>query len=366
MTGRHGAEKAGNLQPLSMPDGRYQTPESPRTRWQGTSPLALSPGSAGSFRSPLFESQIQRGLTSPSHGGHFHDDHNSAHIVNRNSVEQSVFSDPELGMEENGMRDLNLSDKSPSSFGGDDVGHGTRSLKRRAPSPPMDGSRDDRVYADGPYNDLYHRRSMQTMESKYSSGPRTWESGSSYAPMGSHMAASLASSATSYRSEKMSPGPISPHVDPEFVQYSPYLRRRSGDVEPARPDEVQESSRGGYACECCMKKPKRFRTLAELRYDSGSVNFASAYANNHVERMKERSYINVTSVRVASRIKTKLSATKIPFIFDAFHGHVRPSAMYETPSNRQHYMTAQWTTVVIAEHSFLINLSRIGIFAQSI
>jgi hypothetical protein len=115
-----------------------------------------------------------------------------------------------------------------------------------------------------------------------------------------------------------------------------------------------------------MKKPKRFRTLAELRYDSESVTFASVYTDISVERMRERSYTNATSVRVASRTKMKPSATRIPYTFDAFHGHVRPLATYETPSNLQHYMTAQWTTAVIAERSFLINLSRIGIFAQSI
>ena len=263
-------KRPGNLQPLSIQDNRYNGPESPRTRWHGTSPPALSPASA-SFRSHLFESQVIDRAFASSNGTEQHEESHNGHTLHRNSVEHSVFSDSDFGMEDSGMRDLNLSDKSPSSIG-DDGSHSGRNLKRRAASPTLDGPRDDRVSSHGNYNDLYHRRSMQILQSRYSPGSRIGPHGESLSStmsfsqsIGSQWGASMASSATSYRSEKISPGPISPPIDPEFMQYSPYSRR-NGEQDHIKPSESsQDSPHGGFACECCMKKPKRFRTLAELR-----------------------------------------------------------------------------------------------------
>lgn len=251
---------------------RYYGPESPRSRWPAISPTALSPAST-SFRSPLSETlTIDRAIISPTIASDHYEDLRYRRAPHRNSVEQSVFSDPEFAMDDSGLRDLNISDKSPSSIG-DDHFHGRRDLKRRANSPTYEeAARDDRAQANGPYNDLYHRRSMQMLQHRFTAGGRpmpgeSFSSTTSYPMSNPHSIGSqwtVASSATSRWSEKLSPGPISPLIDAESTQYSHYHGHGRADHDQHRSPKLMAPG-GGYTCECCLKKPKRFRTINELR-----------------------------------------------------------------------------------------------------
>jgi hypothetical protein len=307
---QNGANKySTQLKPLSVPDHRFSSLDSPLSRWQSAPSSAMSPGSG--LRSPLFESNsIDSTFGSRCHHAAtpdtFDDHSTSGYRSHRNSDDHGMFLDPELtNMEENGLRDLNLHDRTPSGGDGDQLG--LKGVKRRASSPPPDGvARDDR--APGNSNDLYHRRSMQmlannrnspvtrpsqhpgSLSSIASTGPR---GGSSFA---STWNLSVASSATSYSGDRLSPSALSPGADAECGPVSPYAASRTLNRSPRNsvskalphhrnpsgppldskmptPTDSQAHSRqnsvsklqGFFVCECCPKKPKKFESEEELR-----------------------------------------------------------------------------------------------------
>lgn len=304
----------GQLKPLSVPD-RLQQPslDSPVSRW----PLsgAVSPGFSG-FRSPVLDAGSadahQRRFGSISTPGL---DENSS--VHRGSYDHNMFTDPEFGMEESGMRDLNINDRSPA--GSDEYHQGSKGgLKRRASSPPTEAAREDRPTAGGNI-DLYHRRSAQMLVSRNAPPPtntaryptlhgsQTQGSLSSASSLSQRTASfassfgfSAASSLTSYSGDqRLSPSALSPSADVELGPVSPYAASRSLNPSPrgslSRPhhqqglsenehsqihsvrkmstDSILQSRQnsivgrivGSYICECCPKKPKKFETEEELR-----------------------------------------------------------------------------------------------------
>ncbi|KAI4960179.1 hypothetical protein J4E86_001801 [Alternaria arbusti] len=119
---------------------------------------ATSPGYSG-WRSPGFDSadSYRSRYGSISTPGPL-DETSSQH---RGSYDHSIFSDPEfVGMEENGMRDLNINERSPAES--EDYQLGPKGgLKRRASSPPSEAARDDRPIPTG-HNDLYHPNARQS------------------------------------------------------------------------------------------------------------------------------------------------------------------------------------------------------------
>jgi hypothetical protein len=151
--------KLNSLKPLSVPDRNlHPTLDSPATKWPPSG--ALSPGYPG-FRSPVFDSS-----SVDSHRSRFGsistpgplDDTSSQH---RGSYDHSIFSDHEFGMEDNGMRELNINDRSPAESEEYQLGP-KGGLKRRASSPPSEAARKDRPSTSG-NTDLYHRRSAQML-----------------------------------------------------------------------------------------------------------------------------------------------------------------------------------------------------------
>jgi hypothetical protein len=205
-------------------------------------------------------------------------------------------------MDESGLRELNLHDRSPSAGDGDQLG--LKGQKRRASSPPSDGAREDRASGGG--NDLYHRRSIQMLANRNSpvtrpsQHPGSLSSTASLNPRGSSSFAStwnlsVASSATSYSGERLSPGALSPSADVEFGAVSPYAASRTAnrsspsslpkaphhrkpldstqDSKMPTPSESAVHSRQNsvskvqsfLVCECCPKKPKKFDSQEELR-----------------------------------------------------------------------------------------------------
>ena len=287
------------LKPLSLPDRLH--PDSPATKWPQSG--AISPGYTG-FRSPVFDgAEIHKArYGSISTPGPL--DESAPH--QRESYDHSIFSDHEFGMEENGMRNLNIDDRSPA---GSDEYHMCQKggLKRRASSPPPEAVRDDRPTSGNP--DLYHRRSAQmlvnrntpasrfqmhhgSLSSVSSSGPRT---GSVSSSLGFSTAAS---SMTSYGGDqRLSPSALSPSAQTELGPVSPYAANRSlnpsprsslskpqhqrGYSESEHPSQIRKLSTeslihsrqnsmvnripGAYICECCPKKPKKFDSEEELR-----------------------------------------------------------------------------------------------------
>lgn len=210
----------------------------------------------------------------------------------RSSVDQGIFLDPEL--EENGVRDLNINDRSPSSC--DEAAYGIKGIKRRASSPPQDAVRDDR--SSGNPHDLYHRRSIQMLAnrnspaSRYAPSHGSISSNSSAGHRGSYASSwnlSVASSVTSLGGERLSPSSstlspsgetelgLSPYAASTVLNRSPHdslsktshQRKPSGDnlngtLQMASADNNVAKMQPFYVCECCPKKPKKFDSKEEL------------------------------------------------------------------------------------------------------
>lgn len=230
-------------------------------------------------------------------------DDNPSH---RSSYDQSMYLGEGQLSNESGMRELNINSRN-GSISEEYLKAG---MKRRASSPHRDSGRDDRVSfssASGG-SDFYTRRISQQLSSRNSSISRylpnhgSVSSASSHGPRNGSMAssvygrsvASIASSATSYTSGRLSPGAISPAIDPDLTHLPAVIPKQDqqapGDMaapQPPRQDgpnlaRVQHTSdptqtcinelpkavpnaQGMWMCECCPKKPKKFATEAELR-----------------------------------------------------------------------------------------------------
>ena len=204
------------------------------------------------------------------------------------------------------MRDLNINDRPSDEY---PVGPKPGS-KRRASSPPSDAAREDRPTTGGG-NDLYHRRSQQMLVNRNSPVSRfhanqqgSLSSASSLSQRTGSFASTFALStapsslATNCSGEqRLSPGALSPSADADLGPVSPYAASRSlnpsprdslsrphhqrglSETEPPQPRKMSTDSSllhsrqnsvsgrlaGGYICECCPKKPKKFETEEELR-----------------------------------------------------------------------------------------------------
>jgi hypothetical protein len=275
----------GQLKPLSVP--------------------AISPGYNG-FRSPVFDSGSAEShrarYGSISTPGPF-DEVSSQH---RGSYDHSIFSDTEFGMEENGMRELNINDRSPAES--EDYQSGLKGgLKRRASSPPPEAARDDRPTTSG-HSDLYHRRSSQMLvnrncnASRFQTNPSSLSSAGSASQRSGSIGSSFgfsstaASSVTSYGGDqRLSPNALSPLGETDFSPASLYAANRTLDPSPrgslsrptpqrgfaeaenpqirkmsesilqSRQNSISNRIPGAYICECCPKKPKKFDSEEELR-----------------------------------------------------------------------------------------------------
>jgi len=283
----------GQLKPLAVPERRHSTIDSPSSRgWPPSLPssAAVSPGFTG-FRSPIYEhpeSIFNRrqgsisGFDGRSQGS---------------NEDQSMFMDSDF-MEEHGVRDLHIQDRSPA--GSDEYQDSVKAGSKRR-SPPTEPVRGERPLSGG--NDLYHRRSSQMLATRDSPIHRFHErnhhgslssAGSSgrTGSLGSSWNLSVASTATSF-SDRLSPGAMSPAVEADFGPPSPFSHSRSINASPrgsiskgllprepetshsrtlsadsGSPHSRQDSTskmQGLFICECCPKKPKKFETAEELR-----------------------------------------------------------------------------------------------------
>lgn len=295
----------GQLRPLSMPERRHNSSDSPgSSRWPPSMPSsgAISPSFAGFFEPGMPDSN----RTNVRNGSLTFEDSASQ----RGSYDHNMFVNEEFPMEEGGMRELNISDRSPGS---EEFMLGAKSgIKRRASSPPREPTREERssVGSAAGQHDLYHRRSIQQFPNRHSPVSRFHpnhgslsSTASSLGPRGSLSSsmglsvASIASSNTSYASGRISPGAVSPAIDPELRAGTPYSGKRSHNPSPVAPNSQHQrtfsgSTQGGggggarklssdsaqqprhdsiskmqgaYICECCPKKPKKFDAEEDLR-----------------------------------------------------------------------------------------------------
>ncbi|KAF2461425.1 hypothetical protein BDY21DRAFT_278509 [Lineolata rhizophorae] len=320
----------GQLKPLSV----STTAADPSgSRWPSIpSSGAMSPGFSG-FRSPIFENPpdgfAQRRFGSVSSNSAYDEGQLGVSHSHRGSVDQGVFMDQDIVMEENGMRDLDINDRSPS--GSDDYQQGSKAgVKRRASSPPTEPAREP-PSANG--NDLYHKRSAQMLAnrnspvSRYHANPGSVSSTSSFGQRtGSYASSfglsvgSIASSATSYTNDRLSPSALSPSAETEFGSASPYAASRSLNHSPhgslsstthqrthsesgpsfARKKSIDNTSHAQqnrtvqrlkgphvFVCDCCPKKPKKFESMEDLQAHEAEKQFTCHFCPNRFKNKNE-------------------------------------------------------------------------------
>lgn len=291
----------------------------------GSSRWGISVPTSGTI-SPCFNNFWEHGASSGSsrvqtrNGSLMFDDS----VSHRGSYDHTMFINEASPMDDEHMSGLVLHDRSPVRT--DDYVIAQAGAKRRASSPPRDLQNVERSSVSSasgqPPNDLYHRRSMQSMQqqpsrgspvSRYHPNKSSLSSASSYGPRHGSLGSSLSipsipSSATSYASGRISPGGLSPAIDPELRSLTPISAGRDMNVSPGASSYHQRNlsaenghslqqrqaaeseqsprqagsphSQGLYMCECCPKKPKKFDSEDELRYvRSSSTITASRIAN---------------------------------------------------------------------------------------
>jgi hypothetical protein len=228
---------------------------------------------------------------------------------NRGSYDQASFMDPDVDFPVDetggGMGKLYIDDRPPPQSGGHSP-LSRQGMKRRA-SSPRQNSRDvkPQVHTVGSNVDQYQPRlsgqpfSSRSPGNRYPQGSVSSASSTSLrnGSLASSTVLSIGSSMTSVSSiEPYSAGGVSPNSDLDPMQDSPYGRLVSLDPSPraslssskqslssvdtksaaARKMSVQTavnsnkqhkitSNKGGFICQCCPKKPKKFDTLEDLQ-----------------------------------------------------------------------------------------------------
>lgn len=254
-------------------------------KWPGN--WALSPRS-----NPLWKELGGADSNSGSRHGSLVSEEASSH---RGSYDHSMFVNEEFYMGEGQLSNLYIDDQSPGSP--------KAGSKRRASSPPRE--REDRSSISSASGQLetFQRRSIHQLPnrtspiSRYQPDQASISSASSmgvrHGSLGSSMGmASVPSSATSYASSRASPSLVSPANDADLKRNAasglpngtspstvvvPHQRTMSESApsiaRKLSSDSVSHSRKsslsnlpGGFMCECCPKKPRRFETEDELRY----------------------------------------------------------------------------------------------------
>ena len=292
------------LAPLSLPERRFTSVDSP-TSWRSSRPssAAVSPANPNGL-----SSAHEKPVTGPRR---LSNRTSSGSIVGEDGFmmakqDRGPFSEREtVTAEENGVKELNINDKSPTS---DDAYHYTSkfNLKRKASSPPTDVNRSEKArganlesaYSNGQQSQLSTNPNYPGFHvgSALSSSVSTIDQhAGSY---GSSYAISIASSATSLMSgDRSVPNTYSAISDHDMApahspkayfaseRYPPEFldERRSSQLQmPAieqQPTKVRSNGvarkPGIHICDCCPKKPKKFKTKEELRYVSLTMSFTA-------------------------------------------------------------------------------------------
>lgn len=210
----------------------------------------------------------------------------------RGSYDQSGFV-PEDLMEDGQLGNLRIYDRSPRAESLSSLRAGS---KRRASSPPREQGHEDRssVSSASGHSEIYPRRSLQHLPNRGSpisrfhpSASPTSSLGPRHGSLGSSLGvSSMPSSTTSYGSGRVSPHGASPAMDSDVRNGPLYGTPNSAFTSHSRTYSEASNSRkvstdsvahsrhsslsnqqGVYLCECCPKKPKKFDTAEQLKYE---------------------------------------------------------------------------------------------------
>lgn len=277
---------SGQLRPLSLPERQGSDSDAPRWSAGLNSASALSP-TLQALCSPISDSlPSAKSMTKPSGFNTIEGRQRS----DRETYDQVMFGESESVAEDPSVNDLNLHDKSPTTLEASRTG-----LKRRAESPPSE-SIDPNLKTTG--NNDWHSRSLprhptaarlqETQPGSIPSDASVVSRNGSYAS--SPFAMSTTSTATSFSSDR-NPGSLqhqdikSPTIQQQQQQMQMQMQQRgvtmsqpppplhaTSNRAPPIPHRRQASSGmmrppNVWICDCCPKKPKKFESEDELRYE---------------------------------------------------------------------------------------------------
>ncbi|KAI9751764.1 MAG: hypothetical protein M1835_001170 [Candelina submexicana] len=348
------------LRPLSVPDDASKV-EQPQHKWSsGAQSATVSPGQISSpsssqscvdFRSPKYHrnsassimTDQERSLQgrevkstpgSSSIFSNYDDNASFASRSNRGSYDQGYNeTDSDFPMEEAGLKQLNLGDRTPPHLEEGLSPVSTLGQKRRASSPPREATREERLSlcTSGGSSEPFQRRASGHLSASRSSPVHRFHSShgsiSSISSLGGRTASYTSSTPLSVTSssitsmsslDRHSPGVVSPSSEMDLSQDSPYVHPASLDPSPrgsvsrmnpqrtfpeSKPtsagrkmssDEISHIKhhsaprlKGVYMCDCCPKKPKKFDTQEELQVHAMEKQYTCQYCTNRFKNKNE-------------------------------------------------------------------------------
>ncbi|KAK4899059.1 hypothetical protein LTR49_027699 [Elasticomyces elasticus] len=334
-----GERRNSQLRPLSVPERRHTASnslDSPAgSRWPafgGASPEFSCWGDSSIHdRGPRIRHGSIAFDDSLSHGG---------------SHDHSMFIYENV-MEDGQMGNLNIHDRSPSGL--DDLSQLKTGTKRRATSPPREATREQRVSVcsgsgqsevfRGPAHPSQLPPRFQPNHSSISLAPTL---GPRHGSLESSLGiASIPSSATSYGSQRLSPGAAAPALEPALRLGTPYKSTKvlrathqgtlSENMQVGRKPSIDSMShcqhgsvshlQGIFLCECCPKKPGKFDIQDDLRLHEAEKQYTCAYCPNRFKNKNEAErHQNSLHLRKHSWSCTALSGPEAAFHQISVHG----------------------------------------------
>ncbi|KAI9716008.1 MAG: hypothetical protein M1812_005642 [Candelaria pacifica] len=357
----HQGKHLSHLRPLSVPDGASNIVK-PQHRWPSDAQSAtVSPGQLSSasssqsyvdFRSPTYHRKSASSVLtdhekflpareakstrsgSNSIFGDYDENPSLASRSNRDSYDQGYNEiDSDFPMEEAGLKQLNLGDRTPPHLEGLSPVSTLGQKRRRASSPPREATREDRLSlsTSGGSSEVFQRRTSGHLSASRASPVHRFHpshgSVSSVSSLGARNGSYQSSTPLSAPSSSMtsmssfdrhSPGGVSPSSEMDILQDSPYVQAVSlnpsprGSVSRAshqrtlseskptpasrkmssdEPGHVKHHSvpklQGVYMCECCPKKPKKFDTQEELHMHAMEKQYTCQYCTNRFKNKNE-------------------------------------------------------------------------------
>lgn len=280
----------GQTRTLAMPERRHsdmdaRTPQAGAQQWTvspGAAPpsSALSPRFSG-MRSPLSEHGMERTLSHPQRSSTMKSEEGQmapGRLLHTHSYDQSYPDPQESSTRSPGIQQLNIQDRSPAAA--DDYQQNQKTgQKRRAQSPPSDSVLDPRLPNNG---EPWQRRQVQSNLGRNNANmarfqtPNSLSSATSSLPQSASFTStamlSNPSTATSYNSERLSPGAY------QRAEVAANMNNMAvhppGRIDPNNPPPIPQRratnsniprAPGLWICDCCPKKPKKFENEDGLR-----------------------------------------------------------------------------------------------------
>ncbi|KAI4234748.1 MAG: hypothetical protein LQ349_003589 [Xanthoria aureola] len=227
--------------------------------------------------------------------------------------ESDSTSDFPYGEETGAMQQLDLEDRPPLSLDPALQQYSSSPLitsdprlgmKRRASSPPPDPSHDDKapLHSAASNSDLYQRHAQAAHSTNRASPVNRFAAQQGSVSSASSSGLRNGSYASSPTSEYPCPPPHSERDSPYITSHpspqsslshshpapaSEKARNMSTDTPTPRKTNNPPNIQAPHICHCCLKKPKKFETLEELRAHESEKQYACTFCHNRFKNKNE-------------------------------------------------------------------------------